>query len=137
MSPLPPHGFPWDALARYFAGEMESAEAEALSRWIEEDPARREMVERVREVWVEAAALRQSWDAEAALQRIKQAPREPARVIRLAARAGSEAVPAARRAFAPALQIAAAGAGIVGGPGVWAAARARRGGGGGPAASAT
>jgi len=106
---------------------MESAEAEALSRWIEEDPARREMAERVREVWVEAAALRQSWDAEAALQRIKQAPREPARVIRLAARAGSEAVPAAHRAFAAALRIAAAVAVIAGGLAVWQAGLLRQG----------
>ncbi len=121
MNLLPPHGLPWDALARYFAGEMESPEAEALGRWIEEDPERRELVDRLREIWVEAAALRQSWDAEAALQRIKQAPRQPARVIRFAARAGAETGPPRRRVFAAALGIAAAVAILVGGLAVWQA----------------
>src|SRR5947207_13233454 len=121
MSFLPPDQLPWDALARYFAGEMESPEAEALGRWIDEDPERRELVDRLREIWVEAAALRQSWDAEAALQRIKQAPRQPARVIRFAARAGAETGPPRRRVFSAALGIAAAAALLGGGFGVWLA----------------
>ena len=127
MSFLPPDHLPWDALARYFAGEMEGPEAEALRRWIDEDPERRELVERLREIWVEAATLRQSWDAEAALRRIKQAPREPARVIRLAPRAGAPPVPRRLFAAAAAFAIAATLAIVVGGLAVWRAGLFSRG----------
>ncbi len=127
MSFLPPDQLPWDALARYFAGEMEGPEAEALRRWIDEGPERRELVERLREIWLEAATLRQSWDAEAALKRIKEAPRAPARVIRLAPRAGAETPPVPRRVFAAAFAIAATLAILVGGLAVWRAGLFSRG----------
>src|SRR5438128_7871643 len=74
-----------------------------------------------------AAALRQSWDAEAALRRIKQAPRERAQVIRLAARGGAETPPVPRRVFAAAFAIAATLAILVGGLAVWQAGLFSRG----------
>ena len=126
MSFLPPEHLPWETLARYFAGEMAGPEADALGAWIDENPERRELVERLREIWVGASALRQSWDAEAALKRIKQAPREPARIIRLAARARAETGPVRRR-VASALGIAAAIAILVGGLSVWQAGIMSRG----------
>jgi len=109
-----PDDLPWEALARHFAGELAGPEAEALRRWIDEDPERRELVERLREIWVEAQALRQNWDAEAALGRIKERQREPARVIRLVARAGER-----RPMLAAALRIAAAVAVLAAGLAVW------------------
>src|SRR5207244_4468464 len=127
MSFLTPDHLPWDALARYFAGEMEGPEAEALGRWIDEDPERRELVKRLREIWVEAATLRQSWDAEAALRRIKQAPRKRARHSRPAARGGAETPPVPRRVFAAAFAIAATLAIVVGGLAVWQAGLFSRG----------
>jgi ferric-dicitrate binding protein FerR (iron transport regulator) len=78
-----PDNTPWDALARYFAGELPGPEAEELRRWIAVDPDRARLVAELREVWAGAAELRQSWDAEAALRSIKEQPAEPARVIRL------------------------------------------------------
>src|SRR6266542_5348219 len=109
-----PDDLPWEALARHFAGELAGPEAEALRRWIDEDPERRELVERLREIWVEAQALRQNWDAEAALGRIKERQREPARVIRLVARAGER-----RPMLAAARRIAAAVAVLAAGLAVW------------------
>jgi len=121
MSFLLPDHLPWDALARYFAGEMEGAESDAFGAWIDEDPERRELVERLREIWVGASALRHSWDAEAALRRIKQAPREPARVIRIAARTGAKTSPVRHRVLAAVMGIAAAVAVLLGGLGLWQA----------------
>jgi transmembrane sensor len=119
MTFLPPDRLPWETLARYFAGELERPEAEALRRWIDEDAERRELVERLRLIWVEAGELRQRWDADAALRRIKQAPKESARVIRLEARAAAETSLIPHRVFAAALSVAAAVSIIVGGLSVW------------------
>jgi transmembrane sensor len=95
---------PYDALARYFAGELADREAEALRRWMDADPERRQLVERLREVWAQARALRQSWNAEAALRRIKTMEPESAR---------------AAPSFPWALRIAAAIAILAGGLVVW------------------
>jgi transmembrane sensor len=75
--------FPWDTLARYFAGELPASEAQDLRRWIAAETERAELVEHLHQIWAETGQLRQSWDAESALRRIKQAPAGPARVIRL------------------------------------------------------
>jgi transmembrane sensor len=127
MSLLPSDEPPWQALVRYFAGEIKGPEADALNRWIDEDPERRELVERLREIWGEAAALRQTWNAEAALKLIKQGQREPARVIPLTARASGETAPAPGGVVAVALRIAAAVAILVGGLAVWQAVLTSRG----------
>ncbi len=115
----PPDELPWDALARYLAGELDSAENDDLLRWIAADPARQELVEELRRVWAETGSLRQSWDAEAALRRIKAAPAGPARVIRLPKFYHQEPASRGRRASRTALQVAAGVALVVGGARVW------------------
>ena len=80
MFPTLPDDAPWDALARFFAGELPADEVGALETWMSAEPGRREAVDRLREVWVEAGVLRQRWDVEAALVRMTQTP-EGARVI--------------------------------------------------------
>src|SRR5581483_2574410 len=78
-----PRDTPWSDLARYLAGELPDADAGALRQWIAADPERAQLVARLQQIWIEAGAPRQSWDADAALRRIRQAPVGPARVIRL------------------------------------------------------
>ncbi len=61
----------WEALARYLAGESSAAEGEAVRRWLEEQPARRELLGRLEQP---IARLRQAppadLDVEGALQRV-------------------------------------------------------------------
>lgn len=78
-----PRDTPWSDLARYLAGELPDADAGVLRQWIAADPERAQLVARLQQIWIEAGAPRQSWDADAALRRIRQAPVGPARVIRL------------------------------------------------------
>jgi len=61
-SDLPPDDLPWDALARYFAGELPADEAANLERWIGANPERAERVEQLRRMWTAAVELQQTWD---------------------------------------------------------------------------
>lgn len=60
----------WTALARYLSGESEPWEADAIRRWIDAEPGRDELVDALRGVWSEAAAPREQWDVEGAVQKI-------------------------------------------------------------------
>ena len=112
-------GISWDQLARFFAGELPAPEAERLRHWVEADPDRTALVARLREVWNEAAGLRQAWDAEAALHRIKHVPGGPVRVVPIPKFYREEPASPARRlariglGVAAALAILGAGAGIL------------------------
>jgi transmembrane sensor len=115
-----PDDLPWDALARYFAGELPEAEFQELHRWIAADPGRVEVVEHLQRIWTETGVLRQSWDAESALRRIKQTPAGPARVIRLPRFYHQEPVSPWRRASREAAYAAAVIAVVAG---AWVATR--------------
>lgn len=115
----PPDDFPWDTLARHFAGELDPPADDELRRWIAADPARQELVDELRRLWTETGDLRQSWDAEAALHRIRAAPAGPARVIRLPRFYHQEPASRWRRAGRTALQVAAALALVLGGARIW------------------
>ena len=47
----------WSLVARYFAGEMSSAERADFERWIGRDPSRRDELVLLRQLWEEAAAV--------------------------------------------------------------------------------
>lgn len=83
---LPSGSVSWNALARYFAGEMSDAETAEIRQWIEAEPERQQQVARLRAAWGAAGRLRGEWDVEAALARMlpPEAPAaEPKRVLRL------------------------------------------------------
>jgi transmembrane sensor len=109
----------WDQLARLFAGELPQAEAEQLRDWIAADPERSAMVNHLREVWSHAGDLRQGWDAEGALARIKQVPAGPIRVVPIPKFYREEPLSAGRRFVRIGLRVAAAVAFVAGGAGVW------------------
>ncbi|MGH7527325.1 MAG: FecR family protein, partial [Gemmatimonadales bacterium] len=120
MTPhLPPDDLPWEALARHFAGELDASGDDELGRWIAADPGRQELVEDLRHIWAETGNLRQSWDAETALRRIKAVPAGPAQVIRLPKLYHQEPLTRWRRAGRIAVRVAAGLALIVGGARVW------------------
>ncbi|HWB42897.1 MAG TPA: FecR domain-containing protein [Gemmatimonadales bacterium] len=60
----------WTRLARYFAGECTSAEAEETRRWIEADPARRRAAEELRVAWDAAGTPSTTWDTAASWRRL-------------------------------------------------------------------
>jgi len=60
----------WTRLARYFAGECSAEEAEATRRWIDADPARGPVVDRMRAAWEAAATPAASWDTGQSWQRL-------------------------------------------------------------------
>jgi transmembrane sensor len=58
MDDLPPLPIvDWARIARYLSGECLPAEAAAVERWMEGDPARAQLVARLRAAWQEAAEL--------------------------------------------------------------------------------
>jgi transmembrane sensor len=63
-------GFSDAALARYLSGECDSAEGEAIARWIEADPERRRRVESLRAAWAEAERPLVDWDTESMWARV-------------------------------------------------------------------
>jgi transmembrane sensor len=63
-------GFDYEALARYFAGECDAAEARAIEGRIARDPELATEVERLRAVWTAGAGPQP--DVEAALRRVMQ-----------------------------------------------------------------
>jgi transmembrane sensor len=68
------------ALARYLSGESGPAEADAIRRWIEEDPERRRSLEELKAAWSAAAEQSGGWDLDAMWSRIAaQMARPPAR----------------------------------------------------------
>jgi transmembrane sensor len=115
---LPHDDLPWNDLARYFAGELPADEAADLERWIAADSQRAELVEELRHLWTATGELRQTWDAEAALRLIKQAPAGPGRIIRLPRFYHEEPTSGWGRATRVAVRVAAAVAIVAGG--AWA-----------------
>jgi len=110
----------WDRLVHLFAGELPEPEAFALRRWIDSDPARRSAVAGLEAIWRASGQTYHSWDAEAALRRIRlEAQGDGARLEsgRVIARVGPVLQPIERDRYARALQVAAvfiimAGAGL-------------------------
>jgi transmembrane sensor len=60
----------WRLLVRLFSGEASAAEREEMRRWVEEDPARAEEVDRLRALWDASGALPASGDEDAAWRRV-------------------------------------------------------------------
>jgi transmembrane sensor len=119
MTRTPPDDTPWDRLARQFAGELPEHEQAELDRWIAAAPDRSQLVEELRRLWTEAGEIREPWDSEAMLARIKQAPSGPARVIRFPAYYRAEADPVWRRALRVGLRVAVIAGVIAAGTTVW------------------
>ncbi len=94
MHPELPDDLDWALLARSFAGEASEQDTLALERWIAAQPSRRALVAELRRVWDGTGSLAPSWNAEAALERIKSAQAR-ARVLNL--RAVSAAAPVVGR----------------------------------------
>lgn len=63
----------WAQVARYLGGELPEAEARALERWFERDEAHRRVLAETRAAWEATASPRAEWDAETALQRLRNA----------------------------------------------------------------
>jgi ferric-dicitrate binding protein FerR (iron transport regulator) len=57
-------------LARYLAGECARAEADEIERWIEADPAHRQLVMELGAIWEAAATPPVQWDTAAAWRRL-------------------------------------------------------------------
>lgn len=68
----------WAQVARYLSGELPVAEARALERWFERDPATHQLLAEARAAWEASAAPQGEWDAEAAVQRLREAVAEAA-----------------------------------------------------------
>lgn len=66
------HESDWARVARYVAGECPRDEAIETERWIEADPARREIVAQLRTVWTKADVAPAGWDADQAWQSVEQ-----------------------------------------------------------------
>jgi len=66
------HESDWERVARYVAGECPRDEAIETERWIEADPARREVAGQLRAVWAKADVAPAGWDADAAWQSVEQ-----------------------------------------------------------------
>ncbi|MGH7719263.1 MAG: FecR domain-containing protein [Gemmatimonadaceae bacterium] len=89
-----PDGTNWERLAAYFAGECSAPETAELERWIDAEPGRRQLIERLREVWGRTGRLAgdpEPVDLDTAWSRMV------ARVRAHAAREGEEAVGRPRR----------------------------------------
>jgi transmembrane sensor len=85
----------WEALARYVSGESPQAEADTIRKWIEDDPARGELLLSLDAAAGRlAAAPQEDVDVEAALSRVHQRMAEP-EVVPFRAR--QEHTPPARR----------------------------------------
>jgi transmembrane sensor len=84
-SHLPPDDAPWNAIGRYLAGELPAAELEELQRWMAASPEHGQLVEQARQLWTGEPRFRESWDVEAAIQRVVRPAAGPARIIRLPA----------------------------------------------------
>ena len=86
--PVPP--FDWGALARYLADESSATEAEAVRRWLAEDPARAELLHALE---TPIARLRQTppagLDVESALHRVHTRMAAPSLQVLPASTAGS------------------------------------------------
>ncbi|MDZ7690880.1 MAG: FecR family protein [Balneolaceae bacterium] len=61
---------PWELLARYFAGELDSDEKRYMESWINEEPNREKQVEQLREIWEESTDPVYKIDAERAWRRL-------------------------------------------------------------------
>jgi transmembrane sensor len=120
----------WRSLVRLFSGEASAAERDELRRWVGEDPARAEEVDRLRALWDASGALPGSGDEDAAWQRVAARTglldATPPGVHPIDARLRRAAAPPRRAAWrAPLLRIAAVLVLALGGALVWAqAARA-------------
>jgi ferric-dicitrate binding protein FerR (iron transport regulator) len=77
-------------LARYFAGEMSAGEVDAVRRWIAAAPHRATQVDELRAIWYARRAPPRTWDAEAALQRVKSARLRRDDVVALYPRAADD-----------------------------------------------
>lgn len=51
------HNFPWEKLAKYFAGELTTEETKKMKLWIEFDPEREEQINFIYEIWAESGSL--------------------------------------------------------------------------------
>jgi ferric-dicitrate binding protein FerR (iron transport regulator) len=60
----------WARLGRYLAGESTPAEADEIRRWIEADPAHRQLVGELREIWEGAGTPAANWDTPVAWRRL-------------------------------------------------------------------
>jgi transmembrane sensor len=63
----------WAQIARYLGGELSPAEARALELWFEADERHRRLLQEVRAAWEASGSLKAPWDAEAAVQRLRDA----------------------------------------------------------------
>ncbi|MFH5834107.1 FecR family protein [Halalkalibaculum sp. DA384] len=61
---------PWELLARYFAGELDSEEKRSMESWINEEPKREKKVEELREVWEQSRIPGYQVDPENAWKRL-------------------------------------------------------------------
>jgi transmembrane sensor len=111
-TPSPDDGIDWAALARLLADELPEEQATALRGWIAADPARVELVARLREVWDASGSLGMDPDAELALEQIREiAARQTAAQVIPISRPPSRRAPArtrvpARSAWASAAAVA-------------------------------
>lgn len=120
-----PDDIRWEWLDRYFAGECTPAEEQEIQRWIAESAERRQIVERLREVWARAARQPdRRWDARAAWQRlaptldVPPAADAPRRGLTLIPGAADRS-PARRPLYTYAMRVAAAIAVVATGAGIW------------------
>lgn len=114
----------WAALPQYFAGELAAPDAARLLAWINADAHRAEAVAELRAVWEAVGERRHTWDAAAALQRIKQVRDEPVEVRPLRKPApNAEGDPFRRRPWRRSSIAAAAAALVVAAAGGWQLSR--------------
>lgn len=68
------NGVDWNLLGKYFLGECSEEESTRIQRWIEEDPARKALLEELRQVlqMTRASGSSQTWDTAALWDRIQQ-----------------------------------------------------------------
>ena len=110
--PFPDDEINWAALAKLFAGELPEEQATGLRQWIAADPAREELVARLRQLWDASASPGMNPDVQLALQQIREkaARQADAQVIPIS-RPPSRRAPArtsvpARRVWASAAAVA-------------------------------
>lgn len=65
------HNFPWEKLAKYFAGELTTEETKKMKIWIESDPQREDQVNFMYEIWAESGRLPFQVDIDKAWQNLE------------------------------------------------------------------